>query len=172
MAFVIQGSRELQSRLRSLANTRPMMGMIADASVQSAKALVPRKTGNLARTIRRGVITDHSLEIVAGGQRGVGYAAAVELGTKARTIVPRTKSQRFAGPFLRGQKGQRRGGVLAWGGPRTLGGRLRTGGKPQFFATRVRHPATRAQPYLGPGLEFGVGRVAALAIIDAWNRGA
>ena len=153
-AFVIQGSRELQARLRAIANTKPMMTKIAIASVSSAKALVPRKTGNLARTIRIGVVTDHSLEIVAGGRRDVGYAAAVEFGTKAHTIVPRKAK------------------VLAWGGGRTLGGRLRSGSRPTNFARKVRHPGSRAKPYLVPGLEFGVARGAVDAITDAWNKGA
>jgi len=153
-AFVISGSRELVERLRSIADTQPMMRDVALESVASAKALVPRRTGNLARTIRVQRVTKDFLEIAAGGRREVGYAAAVEFGSRAHVIVPRTKK------------------ALAWGGARTLGGRLRKGSSVEFFARKVRHPGTRPHPYLVPGLEFGVAKVAMRAIIDAWNRGA
>jgi hypothetical protein len=155
MAFTgrITGSRELQSRLRSMGELRPTLTRVGLASVAEAKRLVPRRTGNLGRTIRLGEVTSDHVDVVAGGRLSVGYAAAVEFGTRAHTIVPRKAK------------------VLAWGGPRTLGGRLRTGGKPQFFAKRVHHPGSRAKPYLIPGLHEGVRSITGL-IIDAWNRGA
>ena len=153
-AWVIQGSDKLIARLRAVADTEHMMREVALESVASAKNLVPRRTGNLARTIRVQRVTKDYLEIAAGGRREVGYAAAVEFGSKAHTIVPRKAK------------------VLAWGGARTLGGRLRKGAKAEFFARKVKHPGSRPRPYLVPGLEFGVAKVALRSIIDAWNRGA
>jgi len=153
-AWVIQGSDKLIARLRAVADTEHMMREVALESVASAKNLVPRRTGNLARTIRVQRVTKDYLEIAAGGRREVGYAAAVEFGSKAHTIVPRKAK------------------VLAWGGARTLGGRLRKGAKAEFFAAKVKHPGSRPRPYLVPGLEFGVAKVALRSIIDAWNRGA
>lgn len=153
-AFVISGSQQLVNRLRSIADTEHLLRDVALESVASAKNLVPRRTGNLARTIRVHRVSKDFLEIAAGGRRDVGYAAAVEFGSKAHTIVPRKAK------------------VLAWGGARTLGGRLRKGAKAEFFAMKVKHPGSRPRPYLVPGLEFGVAKVALRSIIDAWNRGA
>jgi hypothetical protein len=154
MPFVIQGSDALMARFRAIAATGPMMRQVALAGVQEAKALVPRKTGNLARTIRVGPVSERSLELHAGGLRGVGYAAAVELGSGPHVIVPRTKK------------------VLAWGGARRLSGSLRKGAKATHFARRVNHPGSRPKPYLLPGLERAVGRVGPDGIIAAWNKGA
>ena len=96
-AWVIQGSDKLIARLRAVADTEHMMREVALESVASAKNLVPRKTGNLARTIRVQRVTKDYLEIAAGGRRDVGYAAAVEFGSKAHTIVPRkAKALSFA----------------------------------------------------------------------------
>lgn len=149
----ITGSRELKARLRAIGDLRPTLTHVGLASVAEAKRLVPRRTGNLGRTIRVGTVTASSVEVIAGGRLNVGYAAAVEFGSKAHTIVPRKAK------------------VLAWGGPRTLGGRVRSGGRPQFFAKRVHHPGSRAHPYLLPGLREGIRSVTGL-IITAWNRGA
>ena len=150
----ISGSRELQSRLRAMGELKPTLTRIGLVSVAEAKRLVPRRTGNLGRTIRIGEVTSDHVDVIAGGRLSVGYAAAVEFGTKAHTIVPRKAK------------------VLAWGGGRTLGGRLRSGSRPTNFARKVRHPGSRAKPYLVPGLEFGVARGAVDAITDAWNKGA
>lgn len=149
----ITGSRELASRLRAIGDLKPILTRVGLESVAEAKRLVPRRTGNLARTVRLGEITADHVDVVAGGRREVGYAAAVEFGSQPHTIVPR------------------RAKVLAWGGARTLGGRLRKGAKAEFFARRVRHPGARPRPYLFPGLREGVRSVTGL-IIAAWNRGA
>lgn len=155
MAFSgrIVGSRELHNRLRALGEMKPTLTKVGLLSVAEAKRLVPRRTGNLGRTIRIDSVSDRHVDVAAGGRLSVGYAAAVEFGTRPHTIVPK------------------RAKALAWGGPRTLGGRLRSGGKPQFFAKRVHHPGSRAKPYLIPGLREGVKAVTGF-VIDAWNRGA
>lgn len=151
----MHGVDQLQARLRAMQNSKAQLGLVALAAVQEAKGLVPRRTGNLARTIRVGRVTDDSAEVLAGGKNAVGYAAAVEFGTKPHLIVPR------------------RAKVLAWGGQRTLGGRLRSGGRATNFARRVRHPGTKAKPYLRPGIERALTRAGILArITDSWNRAA
>ena len=72
------------------------------------------------------------------------YAAYVEFGTKAHEIRPRNKR------------------ALRWKVP---------GG--YRFATRVRHPGTRAKPYMLPGAEKAVGDVVLRhKIIDRWNNAA
>ena len=75
----------------------------------------------------------------------------MEHGAKPHIIKPKSERQRFAGPFLKGQKGQHRGGVLAWGGPVRLSGRLRSGGQATMFATIVHHPGNKPYPFLMPG---------------------
>jgi len=148
----LKGVPDLQKRLAAVGDTRVILREIAVEGVAEAKRLVPRRTGNLGRTIRVGRLTAKSAEVVAGGRLRVGYAAAVEFGSRPRVIVPK------------------RAKVLAWGGPRTLGGRLRKGGKATHFARRVRHPGSRARPYLAPGVAAGVNRRGAGLIVAAWNK--
>ena len=151
----LEGADDLQRRLAAIGNTQGVLRTLAIASVREAKLLVPRRTGNLGRTIRVGRVTDESAELLAGGQNEIGYAAAVEFGTKPHVIRPR------------------RAKVLAWGGKRTLGGRLRKGSRPTHFARSVRHPGSRAKPYLRPGIERALQRGGITAnIVDAWNRAA
>ena len=151
----VEGIDPLQRRLAAIGNTQGVLRLLAVAAVREAKILVPRKTGNLGRTIRVGRVDGERAEVIAGGQNEIGYAAAVEFGTKPHIIRPR------------------RAKVLAWGGPRTLGGRLRKGGKATFFARSVRHPGSRAKPYLRPGIERALQRGGIKArIVDAWNRAA
>jgi len=150
----LTGTRQLQSRLEALGNTKQHLGRIGLEGVAEAKARVPRRTGNLARTIRLGRVTETSVEVTAGGRNKVGYAAAVEYGSRAHVIRPRKAK------------------VLAWGGVRTLGGRLRKGAHATNFARRVRHPGTRAKPYLVPGVMAAVRRVGSGLLVKAWNSGA
>lgn len=159
----VEGIDPLQRRLAAIGNTQGVLRLLAVASVREAKILVPRRTGNLGRTIRVGRVDDERAEVIAGGQNEIGYAAAVEFGTKPHIIRPR--------PGRIGRNG--RPAALGWGGPRTLGGRLRKGGKPAFFARFVRHPGSRAKPYLRPGIERALQRGGIKAhIVDAWNRAA
>ena len=73
------------------------------------------------------------------------YAAHVEFGTKAHEIRPRNKR------------------ALRWKVP---------GG--YRFATRVRHPGTRARPYMIPGAEKAISRASGLRdkIVARWNNAA
>ena len=153
--FRITGQQELTRRLTAIGKApKDMLRDVGLHAVREAKILVPRKTGNLGRTIRLGSLTETHVEVKAGGTRNVGYAAAVEFGSKAHVIVPRAAT------------------VLAWGGARTLGGRLRSGSKPTNFARRVRHPGTRARPFLIPGFEKALKLVGLDKIVAAWNQAA
>lgn len=151
---MIQGERQLQARFRAIGRTDLLMKAIVIRGVREAKLLVPRRTGNLGRTIRPGTVNRNHGEIRAGGVRLVGYAAAVELGTRPRTIRPR------------------RAKVLAWGGARTLGGRSRSGSGPTHFARSVRHPGQKAQPYLRPGLQKAVSDQGIDMLVQLWNQAA
>lgn len=147
----LQGKRQLDARLRAIGDTRVLLRDIQIHGVREAKLLVPRKTGNLGRTIRVGTVTNTSASIVAGGERNVGYAAAVEQGTRPHVIVPRKAK------------------VLAWGGKRRLSGSLAKGSKPTHFAMRVNHPGTKAKPYLVPGLRKAATEQGIDAIVNLWN---
>lgn len=151
----LSGAKEFKARLDAISDTRVILGQIGLRSVAEAKHLVPRRTGNLGRTIRLGTVTPDYVEVLAGGKLNVGYAKAVEFGTKPHIIKPR------------------RAKSLAWGGPRTLAGGLRKGGRPTMFARLVHHPGTKAKPYLVPGIRKAM-RDAGLKVIvrDAWNRAA
>jgi hypothetical protein len=151
----LSGDRQLRARLSAIGDTRKLMGTIALLGVREAKLLVPRRTGNLGRTIRVGRVSRTDAEILAGGRNRVGYAAMVEYGTRPHRIVA-TRAR-----------------ALAWGGPRTLGGRLRKGGKASHFAKSVNHPGTRAHPYLRPGVEAALRKAGIRdGIVAAWNRAA
>lgn len=154
MPLTITGIDKLAKRLENVADTRKYLGAVGIDAVAEAKARVPRRTGNLGRTIRLGSVTKEAVEVHAGGRLGVGYAAAVEFGSRAHEIVPVRRK------------------ALAWGGARTLGGRLKSGARPTHFARRVRHPGTRAQPYLLPGMLFAVQRAGGKFIVKQWNDGA
>ena len=148
----IDGIKALRARLDAVADNKEALGLVALQGVAEAKELVPRRTGNLGRTIRVGTVTSDSATVVAGGTSKVGYAIYVEFGTGPHVIVPRNAS------------------VLAWGGSRTLGGRLRKGSRATNFARRVHHPGTRPHPYLVPGVIRALRKGGLIkGIVKAWN---
>lgn len=175
------GYEELSARFSALRDgtaTRQVLGQFGLLAVQRAKERVPRKTGNLDRTIRVAEIDVQAqrVRVVAGGtgRRGanqygsyasgaVGYAAYVEFGTRPHVIEPR--------PGRRGRNG--RPAALAWGGARRLSGSLRSGARPTSFARRVNHPGTRARPYLRPGAQQALSDVGlADIVVQVWNEAA
>lgn len=155
MTFQLVGGPALQRRLVAIGKApKDILRDVGLHAVREAKILVPRRTGNLGRTIRMGSLTENHVEVRAGGSAQVGYAAAVEFGSRAHIIVPRQAS------------------VLAWGGARTLGGRLRAGGRATNFARRVRHPGTRPHPFLIPGFVKALDLVGLGGLVDRWNQAA
>ena len=149
MSYTIKGIPQLKARLEAIKPNPDLMKKLALTAVAEQKRLVPRKTGNLGRSIGVGRVTDTSAETIAGAN----YAAAVEFGTKPHIIVPRNrKALRFAaGP-----------------GSRRLSGSPRSGGA-VVFAKRVRHPGTRAQPFMVPGAQKALKELGVDAIVKAWN---
>jgi hypothetical protein len=160
MTDVLVGDEALQRRFAALKSGKAnklILGQFGQLAVQFAKAKVPRKTGNLGRTIRVGPVSvdAQSVQVLAGGSREVGYAAYVEFGTGPHLIVPVNAK------------------VLAWGGNRRLSGNLRSGAGATGFAMRVNHPGSKAKPYLVPGAEEALERVGlANAVIQTWNEAA
>lgn len=157
---LLTGDKDLLRRLKALEDgvaDRRILTEFGQLAVQFAKDDVPRKTGNLGRTIRVASVDPRrqSVQVVAGGSRNVGYAGWVEFGTRAHTIRPRRRK------------------VLAWGGARRLSGTLRSGARATNFATIVHHPGTRPKPYLVPGAKKALAQVdKSRAVIEAWNKAA
>jgi hypothetical protein len=158
---VIEGLTALQKRFAAISDNRQMLGQIAELARKEAKDLVPRKTGNLGRSIRLGTVTETSAQIIAGGKDGIGYARMVEFGTRAHTIVAKPG---------RSKRNPKYAHSLAWGGARRLSGSQSSGGSPTNFAMSVHHPGSRAKPFLVPGAKKAVEK-AGLAdrVITAWN---
>ena len=127
-----------------------MMEQLGLSAIREQKLLVPRKTGNLGRSIGLGSITSTSVIT----QAGANYAVFVELGTRPHDIVPkRAKALRWAA-----------------GGTARLSGAPRSGG-PVQFAKRVHHPGTRAQPFMVPGAKRAIAAVGGLKdiVVKLWN---
>ena len=154
----IDGIKQLRARLDAVGSNKGALRIVAHVGVAEAKRLYvaqSRKTGNLGRTIRVGTVTDTSAQVLAGGTAQVGYALYVERGTRAHVIRARNAK------------------VLAWGGSRTLGGRSRKGSGATHFAKYVRHPGSRAKPYLVPGVRAALKKAGLKkAIINAWDKAA
>ena len=86
--FRITGEVELKRRLTAIGKApREMLRDVGLHAVREAKILVPRRTGNLGRTIRMAQLTESFVEVKAGGTSQVGYAAHVEYGTKNGKII-------------------------------------------------------------------------------------
>lgn len=147
----VQGLAALERRLRAIGDTKAALRALQIATVSEAQARVPRKTGHLQRSIRPGTVNDSYAVVEAKTP----YAAPVEFGTKPHVIEPK------------------RARVLAWAANTRLSGRARTASGRMFFAARVNHPGTKAQPYLIPGAKAAVkkGKLKD-AIVTRWNRAA
>jgi len=128
----LAGYEALVARIEAVDSTKTLVAIGRRwqlRAVREAKLLVPRKTGNLGRTIHAGEADAFGASVIASAA----YARWVEEGTRAHIIRPVRAS------------------ALAWGGARRLSGTLRAGSAPESFARSVNHPGTRAQPYLRPG---------------------
>lgn len=149
MSVQVTGTDALLRRLKAIKNARPLLAEIQLRAVREAKIRVPRRTGNLGRTIHPGSLTPTYTIVEATAA----YAGYVERGTRPHIIRPRSKS------------------VLSWTEGKRLSGRNRTGAGAgnRIFAKYVHHPGTKPQPFLLPGAVEAVHQVGVEPIIDAWN---
>lgn len=147
----LEGLDKLNRRLNAISKGHELLRGIQISAVKEAKALVPRKTGYLARSIGPGALTSFFAIVHANA----GYAAFVELGTRPHVIRPRRKK------------------VLAWpAGNARLSGRARSGGA-MVFARKVNHPGTKAQPFLVPGARKALeGAGFKNIVVREWNEAA
>lgn len=147
----MQGVPALMKRFAAISGPtadRRLLGQLGLLVIAEQKRLVRRRTGNTARTIRLGVVTDTSVTTQAQGA-----ARYLEYGTRPHIILPRkAKALRFAPG-----KGSR------------LSGSPRKGAS-VVFARRVRHPGTKPYPFMMPGARIAL-RKAGLRniIIREWN---
>ncbi len=150
----LEGLDKLNRRLNAIGKGHSILGAIQFHAVAEAKALVPRKTGYLARSIGPGALTSTFAIVHASA----GYAAYVEFGTRPHVIRPR------------------KGRFLAWpanASGRRLSGRARTNAGPMVFARKVNHPGTKAQPFLVPGAKKALeGAGFRNIIVNQWNAAA
>jgi hypothetical protein len=146
----IRGIPQLRARIEAITPNRELLRTIALSAVREQKLLVPRKTGNLGRSIHIGSVTPTRAETIASAD----YAAYVELGTRPHEIRPRNRK------------------ALRWaadGASARLSGTPRSGGRVRF-AKRVMHPGTKARPYMIPGARKAVeGAGLKAAVVGAWN---
>ena len=148
MSVEIKGLTQLRSRFEAIQPSPDLMRALAMTAIAEQKALVPRRTGNLGRSIGLGSVTPTYAETVATAS----YAIYVELGTKAHEIVPRTKKALRFAP----------------GTGSTLAGRPRAGAS-VVFAKRVKHPGTKPRPYMVPGAQRAIRELGVEPIIKQWN---
>ena len=148
MSIRIDGTDKLIRRLNAVKDGRPTLRDIQIRAVREAKLRVARKTGHTGRTIAPGALTDTYTIVTAGGA-----AKYLEEGTRPHEIRPRFRQ------------------ALSWTEGKRLSGRARTGKAAgnRFFAKRVRHPGTKAQPFLMPGAKEAVRQVGVDAIVKSWN---
>lgn len=153
MSASISGIPQLRARIEAIKPNEKLLRTIALSAVREQKLLVPRKTGNLGRTIHLGAVTPTRAETIASAH----YAAYVEQGTRPHVIRPKNrKALRFPADA---------GSARLSGSPRT-GGRVR-------FAKRVNHPGTRAQPFMLPGAKKAIEGAGLKATVErAWNEAA
>lgn len=152
----VEGMGALQRRLAAIDPAKtglPMMQRLGLAAVREQKLMAPRKTSNLSRSIHVGEVTPTSVQTYVSAN----YASAVEFGTKPHDIVPRLKKAlRFA----------------ANAGGARLTGSVRSGAA-AVFAMRVRHPGTKAQPFMVPGAKKAIQTAGLTDIVVAeWNKAA
>lgn len=148
----LEGLPALNRRLNAISKNGDLLRDIQLHAVAEAKRRVARRSGFLGRSINPGS-TGPDFTIV---EATAPYAGYVEFGTKAHVIKPRRKS------------------VLSWTEGKRLSGRARTGAGAgqRFFARRVNHPGTKAQPFLVPAAKWALDKVGITKIIERWNRAA
>lgn len=153
MAEQIIGLQALNRRLAAVSGVRagePIMRRLAIATVREAKLLVPRRTGDLGRSIHVASVTPSEAVVIASAS----YAGFVEFGTRPHEITPRAKKAlRFAASP---------GGARLTGTPRK--------GAAVIFAKRVHHPGTAPHPFMLLGARKAV-TTSGLdqEVVAAWN---
>lgn len=144
------GTGALESRLTAIGHSQGFIRQLAVSVVAEQKRTVPRKTGNLGRSIHIESVSATGAKVIASAN----YAAFTEFGTRAHEIVPvNRKALRWA----------------ATSSGRRLSGSPRKGAA-VIFAKRVRHPGTRGMHWAQRGAEAAAAKAGlADSMIRVWN---
>lgn len=171
MTLKLDGVPELKARITAIKPDRALMHSLALQVTAEAKRLVPRKTGNLGRSILIGHVTSDSAEVKATAR----YALYVEAGTKKHVIKPKNKKSLFfpSQQALTDRLGKRAKIRFRKSGSVTSGTLRRYGNAAFVHAKQVNHPGTKKQPFMAPAIRT-VGKSIGLAakVIEAWNKAA
>lgn len=166
-------------RLRALQSPvmrEALLRKAALGTVAAGKRTVPRRTGNLGRSIHVGNIGAETAEIIVSA----GYAAFVEFGTRPHEIRPKNRKVLAWGATAGGRRlsgsmtaAARRGslGLGGKGGIQMVGAAGPSSG-PVIFARVVHHPGTSPNPFMERALQSALeaGGLTDI-IIGAWNAG-
>lgn len=152
----LQGYEQLRARFRAIggAGSAHLMGTLGHAVISETGNLAKphRKTGNLIRSLKLGMVTPKSVTVEAGAN----YAAVFQFGSQAHTITPNArKALRWAGT----------GGARLSGTPTKSA--QRSGNV--HFATVVHHPGTKPYPFLIEGAQKAIKGTFGDEIVKAWN---
>lgn len=169
MSSRLTGQKELNRRLNAIKDGRPILRTVQLKAVAEAKSRVPRKTGHTARTIAPGD-SGPTFTIVQAG----GAAPFIEFDTKPHTIRPKRARALFFPSQAATTDRFGSGAQLKFNKTgRLSAGSVRKYGSAAFVhAKSVRHPGTKAQPFLVPAAVAAIKAVGLKPIIDAWNRAA
>lgn len=150
----VQGADGLRRRLEAIGDTQAVMKALQMSVVREAHARVPKKTGDLYRSIVPADLTPTRAKVVAAKE----YARYVEEGTgvygpKKKPIVPKKAK------------------ALRWYGNARLSGRARTDPRNQstvHFARSVK--GRRATPFLEPGARAAASKSGLKnVVVTKWN---
>lgn len=157
MTATLVGAPKLKARLKAVKGTpAPTMRTLGLATVAGAKRKVSVKTGLTRRTIRLASFSAREARVEAGGA-----AVWLEKGTRAHLIRPRrAKVLRFPAKGV----GTTRAGRVRTGEARRLGNAA------YVFARSVRHPGTKARPFILPAAREAIAAAGLKDIvIRRWN---
>ena len=157
MSATLTGAPQLKARLKAVKDVpAPTMQRLGLATVAEAKRRVSVKTGVTRRTIRLASFSKRGAEVTVGGA-----GPYLEKGTRAHIIRPRrAKALRFPAKGV----GTTRGGRVRSGELRRLGNSA------YIFAKAVRHPGTKAKPFLLPAARAAIARLGlADIVVRRWN---
>lgn len=171
MASKVTGQEALLRRLKAIGEPRPLLRALQLQTIREAKLLVPRKTGNLGRSIVAGSVTTNSATVEAR----MGYAAHVEFGTKRHTITAKKgKSLFFPSQKATSERFGSNAKLKFNLSGRLSAGSVRKYGAGAFVhAKSVDHPGTKPQPYLVPGAKAALTKGGFRdTIVKNWNNAA
>ena len=153
----VQGMDALVRRMKAIGEPAPVLRALQLSVIHEAQALVPRKTGNLQRSIVPGAITGTSAVVSVNAKYGI----YVEKGTG----LYGPKKQRIDPGKVMHWKGGGSSKVRLSGRSRVVKGRSL--GDDVFARSTA---GAKAQPFLEPGAKKAVaGSGLADIIIEQWN---